>query len=125
MPIRAPGLKLRLHVPTEISVRPHQPTLEMLNPHDALRRIDGTEATGGKDVLVLKVRDIDVDGLVRRGLEAQQAVPGHVLDRQHGAVAEDLEVESAVGTAWRQFECVLWKILQRTKLTLERDPWPQ
>ena len=100
MPIRTPQLKLRLYMPTQIRLRLHQPVLQMLNAHDPLRRIEAREATADKHVLILEVRDGNGNGLVGGGLEAEFAVPGHVLDGEHGTVAEDVHVEFAVGAGW-------------------------
>jgi len=84
-------------MPTEIRLCPHQSSLVVLNSHDALRRaIDTFEAARDKDLLVLDVRDVDRDGLGRFGLEAEVAVPRHVLDREESAVGQDFEVEITV-----------------------------
>ena len=85
-------------MPTQVSLRPHQSALKMLDAHDSLRRIYGPKATVSEDFLVLDIRDVDDDSLVGRGLEALEAVPGHVLDGEHCAIAQDFEVEGAVGT---------------------------
>lgn len=69
----------------------------MLNTHDALRRIDGTKSIVGENFLILDVRDVDNYGLVGCGLETLKTVPGHVLDGEHCAVAENLKIEGAVG----------------------------
>src|SRR5258706_12146122 len=36
MPIRASWLELQLHVPAQVRLRPHEPSLKVLHAHDAL-----------------------------------------------------------------------------------------
>lgn len=101
MAISAPRLELRLHVPGKIRFGPHEAALEMLHAHDALVVAEALKAARHKDVLVLQVWEPDDDGCVGRCLEAHFPVPGHVLDREHRAVRQEVQVERAV----RSVEC--------------------
>ena len=96
MPIRHPRLELGLHMPTQKRLRPHQPPLQMLDAHRALRPIDPRILIRRKHRLVLQVWLGDDNGRGGLGLEAQFAVPGHVLDGEEGAVCDDDHVEVAV-----------------------------
>lgn len=83
---------------TEIRLCPHEPSFKVLNAHDALRRpVQTLEPTRDKDLLVHDIRNVDRDGLGRFALEPEFAVPRHVLDREEGAVEQDVEVEITVG----------------------------
>lgn len=69
----------------------------MLNAHDSLGIVEAVKAAGDKHFLVLNVGNTDGDGFVRGALEPLHAVPRHVLDCEHGAICEDVEVQFAVG----------------------------
>lgn len=96
MAIRHPRLKLRLHMPRQKRLRPHQPPLKMLHAHSPLRPIDPLIPIRRKHSLVLQIRLGNDNGRRGLGLEAQFAVPGHVLDGHEGAVCDDDHVEVAV-----------------------------
>lgn len=68
----------------------------MLNTHDSLRIVEAIESARGKDFLVLNIGNADGDGLVRGSLETLYAVPRHILNREHGAVCEDVKVQFSV-----------------------------
>lgn len=101
MTISAPGLELRLHVTRQKGLGPHEATLKVLHAHNALVAVEAVEAARHKDVLVQQVGQSDDDGRVGGALESQPAVPRHVLDREHRAVGQEVEVECAVGSVGR------------------------
>ena len=85
--VRRTRLVLRDHVARQRRRHEGEAALRMPGAHDA-RRGDGAE------VQLAVVRDEEV---VRgRGLEAERAVPGHVLDHEEGAVGNEDVVEQAV-----------------------------
>lgn len=69
----------------------------MLNPHRALRILKLTPELTNKQWAVFQVREVDDDGFGRCSLEAEGAVPRHVLDGEEGAVGDDDHVEVGVG----------------------------
>lgn len=95
--VAAPRLELRLHVPTQGGLGPHQAALVVLHAHDALRVIQAAEAVGDEGRAVQQVRERDDDGGAGLLLEAHLAVPGHVLDGEQRAVGQHDHVEVAVG----------------------------
>ena len=96
MAIRDPRLKLGLHMPTQKRLRPHQAPLQMLDAHRALGPIDALIPIRCEHGLVLEIGLGDDNGGGGLGLEAEFAVPGHVLDGHEGAVCDDDHVEVAV-----------------------------
>ena len=115
MPIRHPRLEFGLHVSTQIRLRPHQPTLVMLHAHGALRPVDSTVTVGVKHTRVFQIDFGDDNRRVRLRLEAQLAVPCHVLDGHEGTVRDDDHVEVAVGDehAVRGFDDLREDVLDR------------
>ena len=97
MPIRQPRLELRLHVPGQERLRPHEPALVVLHAHRPLRPIEPGLPVRGEQGRVLQVRLRDDDGRRGRLLEAERAVPGHVLDGEEGPVGDDDHVQVRVG----------------------------
>ncbi len=69
----------------------------MLHAHGPLRPVNAIVPVLVKHGLVLQVRQLNDDRGRRLRLEAQLAVPGHVLDGHEGAVGDDDHVEVAVG----------------------------
>lgn len=68
----------------------------MLHTHGPLRPIISCSAICSEHSLVLQVRLSDDNRGRRLLLEAQQAVPGHVLYRHKGAVGDDYHVEVSI-----------------------------
>lgn len=114
MAIRASGLELRLHVTGEIGLSPHEATFEMLHAHDALVVAEALEAARHEDILVHQIGESDDDGFVWFVLEPHLPVPGHVLDREHCAVRQEVQVQCAVGSIWVGMSA--WKYPTTTKL---------
>ena len=69
----------------------------MLYAHCSLRSIISCSPVCREYSLVLQIRLRDDDGCKRLFLEAELAVPGHVLDGHEGAVCDDYHVEVPVG----------------------------
>ena len=89
MAITDPRLELRAHMARLVRLGPQEASLVVLDAHDSLRAIETFGAVLVENGLVLQVRDLDVDGRARLLLEAELAVPGHVLDGQEGAVGDE------------------------------------
>ena len=79
MPVRNPGLELRLHVTRLEGFDPHQSALVVLDAHDTLRAVPAGDAILREEGLVLEVWELDIDWGLGLGLEAKLVVPGHVL----------------------------------------------
>jgi len=75
---------------------PHQTSLVVLNAHDTLSTVHSAESVLGVDACILEVWSGDVDGGIWSGLEAELAVPGHVLDCKQGSVAGGMSVVTHV-----------------------------
>ena len=84
-------------MPAQPRLRPHETALIMLHAHRSLRPVHAIGPVLGEHGLVLQVGFLDDDGGGGLGLEAELAVPGHVLDGEEGAVGDDDHVEVAVG----------------------------
>lgn len=96
MPIRHSRLELWLHMPTQKGLRPHQPTLVMLHTHCSLWPIKARGPICREHSLVLQIRLRDNDWCSWLALEAQLAIPGHVLNGHECAVRDDDHVEISV-----------------------------
>ena len=96
MPVRNPRLELRLHMSTQIRLRPHQSPLKMLHSHGPLRPINPRRTVGSKNALILQVWDRDIDRRSRLLLETQLSTPSHILDRQQSTIGDDDHVKVAV-----------------------------
>ena len=79
--VAAPRLELRLHVPTQGGLGPHQAALVMLDAHRALRVVNISESTVCEDTSVLEIRQSDDNRSGWLRLEPQFSSPGHILDR--------------------------------------------
>jgi len=91
MAISRSGLGHRQHVSCLESLRPHETPFVVLNAHNPL----STNAAGSgfsQQATVYQLRDLDVHGGRRRALEAEHAIPGHVLDGKECAVSGYLHV---------------------------------
>ena len=68
----------------------------MLDSHDPLRSIISPQAIRIEHSRVLQIRLRDIDRRARHFLEAQHAVPCHILNRHERAVGQDDHIEVAV-----------------------------
>ena len=68
----------------------------MLHAHGPLRPVNSSIPVCREHGLVLQIRLRDDNRRGRLRLEAQLAIPGHVLDRQEGSVGDDYHVEVPV-----------------------------
>ncbi len=98
MSIRRSRLKLRLHMPTQIRLRPHQSPLIMINAHCALGILPAQwKPILDIHLLVLQIRQRYHGWCVRLLLETEFAVPGHVLDGKERAGGDYDKVEVGIG----------------------------
>ena len=72
-----------------VRLRPHQPPFIMLNPHNPLPGIQPRRAILRKDSRVLQIRNLDINRRRRLLLEAELAVPGHVLDAHQCSISDE------------------------------------
>jgi len=70
MAISDSWLEFRLHVPSQITLGPHQSPLIVLNSHDALRSVKSIGTVRREDGRILQVGKLDVDGGRRLLVEA-------------------------------------------------------
>lgn len=87
--VRHPWLVLGLHVPALVGLCPHQPALIVLDTHDTLGTVHSGHLVLSVDVGVVQVGQSDRNWGAGGRLEAQLAMPGHVLDREQGTVGQN------------------------------------
>ena len=77
--------------------RPHQSSFIMLHAHHPLRSINPRGVVISKDSLILQIRFLHHNRRRRLRLEAQFAVPSHILNSEQSAIGDDDHIEVAIG----------------------------